>query len=192
VNLVGLASLAAINVVGLMFRPVRIMVTAWGRTALPHFAAELAAGRVAAIDRAMMRAFVATAFGSVGWMLVLWLAWHQIDKHFLVGQYPDAWLLVWPWAIATALDAMSHIVSIALRAAREFKFLAFGMMLSAPITVAATAGAVWWQGYTWTMYGFAFGQFVMLAMEIVRFYYVRRRVAGSGNLDGSGRALPQG
>ena len=86
---------------------------------------------------------------------------------------------------------MSHVVSIALRAAREFKFLAFGMMLSAPITVAAAAGAVLWQGYTWTMYGVALGQFVMLAMEVGRLRVVRRsilarRSASDGEHPGSG------
>lgn len=176
VNLVGLAGLAAINVVGLLFRPVRIMATAWGRTALPDMAAHLAAGRIVAFDRAIVRAFVAACIGSGGWFGALWLCWHLIERHFLAGQYPDAWSLMWPAAIAAALDAMSYTVSIGLRATREFKFLAYVTLVTAPVTVAATAAAVLWQGYTWTMYGVAFGNLVVLVIEGGRLCRVRRRI----------------
>jgi hypothetical protein len=183
VNLVGLASLAAINVVGLMFRPVRIMVTAWGRTALPNMTADLAAGRIGAVARALAQAFLVAAAGSALWVAALGLAWDPIERHFLAGRYPDAWLLVWPWAIAATLDAMGHIVSIPLRAAREFKFLAFGMIVTAPITLGATAVAVLWQGYTATMYGVAFGQLIVLAMGTTRLYRIRRQVMAQAATD---------
>jgi O-antigen/teichoic acid export membrane protein len=175
VNMVGLAGLAAVNVVGLLFRPVRIMATSWGRAALPELATHLAAGRIAAFDRAIVRAFAAACVGSGGWFLALWLGWHLIERHFLAGNYPDAWSLMWPAAIAAALDAMSYTVSIGLRATREFKFLAYVTMLTAPVTIGATVGAVLWQGYTWTMYGVAFGSLVGLAIEGGRLYSVRRR-----------------
>ncbi len=176
VNLVGLAGLAAITVVGLLFRPVRIMVTSWGRTALPELATYLADGQFKAFDRAVVRAFAATIVASAVWPVALWLGWHVIERHFLAGQYPDAWLLVLPWAIAAALDALGHIVSIPLRAAREFKFLACATVLSAPVTIGATAGAIIWQGYTWTMYGVALGNLLTLVMCCGRLYAVRREI----------------
>ena len=181
VNLVGLAALAAINVVGLFFRPVRIMAIAWGRTALPEMAADLAAGKIASFDRAIVQALAIACAGSTAWFVALWLGWDLIERHFLAGQYPDAWLLIWPAAILAALDAMSYVISIGLRANREFKFLAFGTVVTAPVTIAATVGAILWHDYTWTMYGVAFGALVMVAIEGGRLYWVRRRVLLGAN-----------
>jgi O-antigen/teichoic acid export membrane protein len=191
VNLVGLAGLAAINVVGILFRPVRILMTAWGRTALPELAAHLAAGRIAAFDRTVARAFALAAAGSGGWLVALWLGWGPIERHFLAGNYPDAWLLVWPWAVAAAIEAMGSTIAIALQAAREFKFLAYGTVLSAPVSIAATVGAVLWQGYTWTMYGVAVGNLVLLAVTLDRLRRVRRRaIAQSASSPASIAAAP--
>jgi O-antigen/teichoic acid export membrane protein len=179
VNLVGLAALGAINVVGILFRPVRIMVTAWSRTALPELAAHLAAGRVGAFDRTVARAFVLAAIGSGVSLAVLWLAWRPIQQHFLGGNYPDASLLLWPWAAAAGIEGMTSTITIALQAAREFKFLAYGTVLSAPITILATIGAVLWHGYTWTMYGVAVGNLVLLAVTLARLRRARRKFAGA-------------
>ena len=180
VNLVGLAALAAINVVGILFRPVRIMVTAWSRTALPELAGHLAAGRVEAFDRSVARAFVLAGLGSGVSLVVLWLAWRPIEQHFLAGNYPDASLLLWPWAAAAGIEGMTSTITTALQAAREFKFLAYGTVLSATITILATIGAVLWHGYTWTMYGVAIGNVVLLAVTLARLRQARRKFAGAG------------
>lgn len=177
VNLVGLAGMATINVVGILFRPIRLMVTAWGRAALPELAAQLAARRIAAVDRIVVRAFLAAAAGSVLWSCLLGLAWSAIDRHFLVGRYPEAWLLLWPWALAATLDGIGATLSIALQAAREFRYLAYATIVGAPVTILATVGAILWRGYTWTMYGVAFGYLVVLAMLTVRYWQVRRNFA---------------
>lgn len=177
VNLVGLAGLAAINVVGVLFRPVRTMLTAWGRSALPSMAALLAKNDLGAFDRAVWQAFAVATLASAGWFAVLWLGWQPIETYFLAGKYPDAWDLMWPWAIAAALNSMEYTIGIALQALREFKFLATVTLLSAPVTAAATAGAVLWQGYTWTMYGVALGSLATLVLEIGRVWAARRRLA---------------
>lgn len=182
VNIVGLAGMATINVVGILFRPVRLMVTAWGRAALPELAAHLAAGRIAAVDRVIVRAFAAAGIGSVVWSLLLWLGWGEIERRFLVGRYPEAWLLIWPWALAATLDGMGATLAIALQAAREFRYLAYMTMVGAPVTIAATVGAILWRGYTWTMYGVAFGYLVVLAMLIGRYLQVRRNALATSRV----------
>jgi O-antigen/teichoic acid export membrane protein len=176
INLVGLAGLAAINVVGVLFRPVRTMLTAWGRSALPQLAGFYASGRVAAFDRLVWQAFVAAGAASAAWTGVLWFGWDEIARHFLVGKYPDAWLLVLPWAIAAGLQCMEYTLGVALQAAREFRFLAYTTLCTAPLTVATTAAVILWHDYTWTMYGTAFGNLVALLMEGGRLCAVRRRI----------------
>jgi O-antigen/teichoic acid export membrane protein len=174
VNMVGLAGMATINVVGILFRPIRLMAAAWGRAALPELAAHLAAGRIAAADRIILRAFLTAGAGSVAWSLALWLGWREIERRFLVGQYPEAALLVWPWALAATLDGVGATLAIALQAARDFRYLACVTIVGAPVTIAATVGAILWRGYTWTMYGVALGYLLALAMLIVRYWLVRR------------------
>ncbi|MGE5271159.1 MAG: lipopolysaccharide biosynthesis protein [Thiohalocapsa sp.] len=176
VNLVSLAGLAAINVVGILFRRARLLLQAWMRWVLPAMSGHLAHGRVRAFDRLFLQGFGAAAVGSALWFAALWLAWPVIERHFLAGRYPDAWTLMLPWAIAAGLDAMAFTVSVALQSAREFKFLALVTMVAAPITLLATTGAVLWRGYTWTMVGVALGELATLAMYLARLYLTRRKV----------------
>jgi O-antigen/teichoic acid export membrane protein len=179
INLVGLASLAAINVVGVLFRPVRTMLTAWGRSALPQLAGFYASRDVAAADRLILVAFTAAGAASLAWTAALWFAWGPIDRHFFVGKYPDAWLLLMPWAVAAGLQCVEYTLGVALQAAREFKYLAYVTLVSAPLTVAATAGVILWHDYTWAMYGTAFGNLVALVMEAARLHVIRRRLLGA-------------
>jgi O-antigen/teichoic acid export membrane protein len=176
INLVGLAGLAAINVVGTLFRPVRTLLTAWGRAALPQLAGHYAARRVEAFDQIIWRGFAAAVAASAGWAAALWLFWQPIERHFLAGKYPDALALLIPWAVAAGLQCIEYPISMGLQAAREFKYLAYVTLVSAPLTIAATAIVILWHGYTWTMYGSAFGNLVVLGMEGSRLYAIRRRL----------------
>jgi O-antigen/teichoic acid export membrane protein len=47
-------------------------------------------------------------------------------------------------------------------------------VLSAPVTILATIAAVLWQGYTWTLYGVALGNLVLLSVGLARLRRVRR------------------
>src|SRR6202012_3642398 len=78
-SLAGMASLAAINAVGLLFRPVSVLVAAWGQSTLPHLSAALADGRRDEFDRLLGRALIATALGSVAIGFALWLARTPVD-----------------------------------------------------------------------------------------------------------------
>src|SRR5262249_36635972 len=123
-------------------------------------------------------AVAAAVAASAAWTAVLWLGWGEIARHFLTGKYPDAWLLVLPWAIAAGLQCMEYTLAIGLQAAREFRFLAYTTLVTAPLTVAATAAVILWHDYTWTMYGTAFGNLVALLMIGGRLQVVRRRIIG--------------
>ena len=123
-SLAGIASLAAINAVGLLFRPVSVLVSAWGQSTLPQLSAALANGRLAEFDRTLGRALIATALGSVAIGFVLWFAWGPIARYVFAGKYPDGFLLLWPWAAASGASVLRYVGSTGLMAAREFEFLA--------------------------------------------------------------------
>jgi O-antigen/teichoic acid export membrane protein len=176
-SLIGLAGVAALNAVGVLFRPITTLLTAWSRPTLPQLAAALAEGRFAAFDRAVLSGIAAAAVGSIGWCLLLWLIWGPIETHLFGDKYPEAGMLLLPWSIVACVAALDQVSSVALQAARDFRFLAYVSLIGAPITAAATAGAILRGGYRWTMYGVAVGQVVTLAMVAYRLYQVRHRLA---------------
>lgn len=178
-SLVGLAGLGALNAVGVLFRPVRILMSSWGKSALPHLASLFAGRQIAAFDRAVILALAVGAAGSAAVFGMLWLGWHPIEHYLLADKYPAAGMLLLPWALASGLNVIDYILGIALQAAREFKFLAQIAMLGAPITAIATIAAVLWHGYTWTMYGVAFGNGAIVVMQMAGLQLARRRMTGA-------------
>jgi O-antigen/teichoic acid export membrane protein len=175
-SLVGLAQLAPLNAVAFLFRPGQILLTAWRRSALPELAALFAAGPVAALDRRILAALAAALSGCAVWFAALWIGWRPIEHYLLAGKYPEAFLLLLPWALAICLDTIDFVLSTALLAAREFRFIACVTLITAPITAAATAGLTFWHGYTWTMYGLAIGNGLSVAMGAARLRKVRQHL----------------
>jgi O-antigen/teichoic acid export membrane protein len=175
-RLVGLAQVASLNAVAFLFRPGQILLTAWRRSSLPELAALFAAGAVGALDRRLVAALAAALSGWAAWCAALWFGWRLIEHYLLAGKYPEAFLLLLPWAIAIALDTMDFVLSTALLAAREFRFLACVTLITAPITAVATAGLIFWHGYTWAIYGLAIGNGLSVAMVAARLRKVRQRL----------------
>src|SRR5271154_6509513 len=173
-SLAGMASLAAINAIGLLFRPVSVLVSAWGQSALPHLSAALANGRIAEFDRTLTRALAATALGSIAIGVLIWLAWAPIHQHLLAGKYADGGLLVVPWAAASAASVLRYVGSIGLMAARDFKFLAKIQAVCGILAAAATTGFILSSGYTGAMWGIAIGNAVCFVWAMWRWRGVRR------------------
>lgn len=187
-SLVGLAQLASLNAAAVLFRPAQILLTAWRRSAMPEFSVLLAAGRVDAVYRRVLAASAAALSGSVAWGAMLWFGWRAVEHYLLAGKYPEASLLLLPWAIVICLDAIEFIASTALQAAREFRYLAWVTLMTAPITVTATAALTLWHGYTWTMYGLAIGNGLSATMVVARLVAARRRLVALAPEPASGAA----
>ena len=179
-SLVGVASLGAINAVGLLFRPVSVLTTAWGQSALPQLSAALANGRLTEFDRALARALAASAIGSIALGLALWLAWQPVEHYLLAGKYGDGLALLLLWAAASGAGVLRYVGSMGLVAAREFKFLATAQTVCGLLAAAATAGFILWEGYTGAMWGIAIGNGLCFVWEMARLRDVRRRAAASG------------
>lgn len=178
-SLAGMASLATINAIGLLFRPVSVLVGAWGQHALPHLSAALTNGRLEEFDRTLGRALVATSIGSVAIGMVLWCAWEPVERYVFAGKYSDGVLLLWPWAAASAASVLRYVGSTGLMAAREFKFLAKAQTVCGVLAAAATAGFILWQGYTAAMWGIAIGNAACFAWEMARLDSVRRQAVAN-------------
>jgi O-antigen/teichoic acid export membrane protein len=178
-SLAGMASLAAINAVGILFRPVSVLVAAWGQSTLPRLSAALANGRLAEFDQLLGRALFATALGSIAVGVVLWLLWNPIEHFIFADKYPDGILLLLPWAASSGASVLRYVNSIALTAAREFEFLAKAQTVCGVLAAAATAGFILWQGYVGAMWGIAIGNGVCFGWAMLRLRHVRRRVSAA-------------
>jgi O-antigen/teichoic acid export membrane protein len=183
-SLAGMTSLAAINAVGVLFRPASVLVNAWGQSALPQLSAALTNGRVGEFDRILTRGLIGATLASIAIGVALWLAWPPIEHYVLAGKYSDGVLLLWPWAAASGASVLRYVGSTGLMAAREFKFLAKAQILCGGLTAATTAGFILMQGYTAAMWGIALGNAVCFVWEMVRMQGVRRRARGDLTPDG--------
>jgi len=178
-SLVGMASLAAINAVGLLFRPVSVLVAAWGQAALAQLSAALAGGRLGEFDRVLGRALAAAAGGSILICIALWIAWPPIARYLLAGKYGDAGTLLLPWGAASGASVLRYIASTGLMAAREFKFLATAQALCGVLAAAATAAFIWWDGAAGAMWGIALGNALCFGWAMARLRRVRHRAAAN-------------
>jgi O-antigen/teichoic acid export membrane protein len=173
-SLVGMASLAAINAIGLLFRPVSVLVSAWGQSALPHLSDALTNGRIDEFDQTLGRALFAAAVGSAAIGMALWFAWEPVQRYVFAGKYADGVQLLWPWAAASGASVLRYVGSTGLTAAREFKFLAKAQSVCGVLAAAATAGFILWQGYTAAMWGIAIGNIACFVWEMTQVEKVRR------------------
>jgi len=174
-SLAGMASLATINAIGLLFRPVSVLVNAWGSAALPHLSAALANGRIGEFDRIIAKALVGAALASVAIGAALWFAWPPIERHLLAGKYTDGVVLLLPWAVASGTSVLRYVGGIGLLAARQFKFLAVAQSICGVATAVTTAGFILWQGYAGAIWGVAIGNAACLVWEMVRLRGVRQQ-----------------
>lgn len=174
-SLAGMASLATINAIGLLFRPVSVLVNAWGSSALPHLSAALANGRIGEFDRVIAKALAGAALASIAIGVALWFAWPPIQQHLLAGKYADGVALLLPWAVASGTSVLRYVGSIGLLAARQFKFLAVSQSICGLAAAGATAGFILWQGYAGAMWGIALGNAICFVWVMARLRGVRRQ-----------------
>jgi O-antigen/teichoic acid export membrane protein len=173
-SLAGLAALAAINVVGVLFRPMMVLMGAWSRPALSQFVRLLARGDIAAFDRMLYRALAVAVAGSAAWFFVLSAAWRPVEHYLLAGKYPEAEALLLPWAVASGASLLRFIAGTALTAAREFKYMAYAQLVCGAVAAAATVAMIVWQGYAGAMWGIAIGNALCLGWHMARLRRVRR------------------
>jgi O-antigen/teichoic acid export membrane protein len=166
--MIGLVALAAINIVGVLFRPITVLSSAWAKTALPQLSRMLARREIAAFDRMLAWALGATAIGSIAWYTALLACWDPVERLVLAGKYPDAKALLLPWAAASAASTLRYVAGLGLVAARQFKFLAHVQIVCGALAAAATVAMILWQGMDGAMWGIAIGNAACLAMILVR------------------------
>lgn len=173
-SMIGLVALAAINIVGVLFRPVTVLSSAWARPALPQLSGMLARRDIAAFDRMLGRALGATTIGSIAWYFALLACWDPVERFVLAGKYPDAKALLLPWAAASAATTLRYVAGMGLVAARQFKFLAHVQIVCGGVAAAATVAMILWHGMAGAMWGIAIGNAACLVMILVRLRDIRR------------------
>lgn len=173
-SMIGLVALATINIVGVLFRPITVLSSAWAKPALPQLSRLLAHREIAAFDRMLAWALGATTIGSIAWYFGLLACWGPVDHYVLADKYPDAKALLLPWAAASAASTLRYVAGLGLIAARQFKFLAHVQMICGGVAAAATVAMILWQGMVGAMWGIAIGNAACLAMILVRLRDIRR------------------
>ncbi|HEY1796698.1 MAG TPA: hypothetical protein VGG57_11325 [Stellaceae bacterium] len=173
-SMIGLVALAAINIVGVLFRPITVLSSAWAKPALPQLSRLLAHREIAAFNRMVAWALGATTVGSILWYLALLACWQPVEHFVLADKYPEAKALLLPWAAASAASTLRYVAGLGLIAARQFKFLAHVQIVCGAAAAAATVAMILWQGLVGAMWGIAIGNAACLAMILMRLRHVHR------------------
>ncbi|CAK0775036.1 membrane hypothetical protein [Gammaproteobacteria bacterium] len=163
-----LNALAAIAGVGMLFRPVNLLATAWERSARPDLATDFAHGKYDVFDRTIFKAVLAAMVGSLVWYLVLLAGWSVVERQVLAGKYPEAGRLLLPWVVTTSISLVRYVIGIGLQAAREFRFLAHAQIFGGIASLAAVVIVLLWRDYTWTLWGIAVGEACCLTLLLIR------------------------
>jgi hypothetical protein len=127
----GPAQVALLQAVALLFRPVQLLIHAWGKLARVILAGHFAAGRYIQARAFAMKSLAVIAVGFFAFLAMLWLGWPLIKRHLFTGQYADPDSLVVLWSVATGVIIVTGIFSVEAQSLIRFKELSYGSILGA-------------------------------------------------------------
>jgi O-antigen/teichoic acid export membrane protein len=127
----GPAQVALLQAVALLFRPVQLLIHAWGKLARVILAGHFAAGRYSEARAFSMKSLTILAVVFFAFLCMLWLAWPLIKAHLFKGQFADSDGLVVLWSAATGVIIVTGIFSVEAQSLIKFRELSYGAILGA-------------------------------------------------------------
>lgn len=156
----GNAALGALQAARLIFQPMVLLATAWGRTARVMLAKLLKSQQRRAALSFVGKSIALLLFGWLCFCTLIWLAWPMIDRALFQPDYPDIAGIVALWAIAALWVLIRNAFSIYLQAMVAFRYLAFATLYSS----VASLPVLWWVIHT---FGYPASIVVIILADIV-------------------------
>ena len=167
--LVGLHALGILAAGRILFAPIRVLLSAWGRVARPYLAQAAAEGRRAAIARTVLVACVVVVFALLALYLLIYLAWPLIQGYLYRQKYDDIGWIVAGWGAVVLVSSIRSIFSITLQSFKKFRPLAIATVHGAVVSMVSVAVIVPVFGFEMTFVGVALGEAVALTAIVARF-----------------------
>jgi O-antigen/teichoic acid export membrane protein len=166
----GLASVAILQAAALLYRPVQLVVHAWGKTARVVLAGLMAEKKFAEARVFTLRSLSLFGLFFAAFLAVLALAWPLIKVHVLQGSFADAETVVVLWGAASAVIMAAGILSLEAQSMIRFRELSHASLAGAAACGAGLLVAVWLEDFRATLIAVIAGQAILLVM-ILRILY---------------------
>ena len=166
----GLASVAILQAAALLYRPVQLVVHAWGKTARVILAGLIAERKFAEARAFTLRSLRLFGLFFAAFLVVLTLAWPLIKAHVLQGSFADAETVVVLWGAASAVIIAAGILSLEAQSMIRFRELSHASLAGAAACGVGLFIAVWLEEFRATLLAVIAGQGILLAM-ILRILY---------------------
>lgn len=168
----GLEALGTLAAARMLFGPIGLFVTAWGRTARPHLARAASEGGRAEISRFVTMALGSAVIGLSLLFTLLYLAWLPLRDFIYGSKYEAMEFLVVGWAFVAAIGVVKGIFSISLQSMKAFKPLALATVYSGTGSLILITVVVLLFGYRQVVTGVLIGDMALTGYLIV--LYLRR------------------
>lgn len=163
----GSTALGIVQAGRLLFQPLPLLVSAWGRVARVQFAKWNDLGLRKRILPSLIRWTVILCAMLLGIVILLAVLWPLLRQIFFPGDVPAAEAVVVSWAIVSTLMTLRGIASIALQSLHKFKEISLIMSVSAVSSLGAIA-AILAAGltYQFSIGTLAVGEIAALALMV--------------------------
>ena len=173
----GLEALAMIAAAEIVFRPMGLLVTAWGRVSRPRLADLASQSDFVEFHRIVGIALLGF-FLSYGVLCgAVWLGWNLIEEYLYAERYSEMGSLVGGWALVVFIGSIRAIFSNSLQSLKRFKPLATATILGSVVFLATALVVLPNLGYRRILICLAVAELVSLFY----IYFEYRKFAPSKN-----------
>jgi O-antigen/teichoic acid export membrane protein len=167
--LIGLEALGILAAGRILFRPVGLLLIAWGRVALPQLAQAAGQRRYsdfAHILRAGGSVIIIVFLGVCG---VIYVAWAPLQVFIYGDRYEGIGWIVRGWAAVTLVESPRFMLGIALQSLKQFKPLAFAAICGGIVSLLSLVVVIQVFGYKMSFVGILLGESVALLINLLYF-----------------------
>ena len=166
--LVGFEALGSLAAGGILFRPVGVLLTAWGRIARPYLARAAAENRQSDFIRTILIALTLTILALLALYAIIYLAWNDLEGLIYRSKYPTIGWIALGWSAVTLVSSLRMVLTITLSAVKQFKPLAIATLYGSIVSLAAVAFTVPIFGFETAMVGIFLGELLCLLYILPR------------------------
>ncbi len=174
----GLEAVGAVFAGGFLLRISSILSTAWSRVARPQMARFVAMRDLGGLDRTLWTGVGALLAQHLALCLAVVLLWRWIAPFLSRGRYEGLYEVALCWIAATTFAQFRAALSVALQAAKDFRFLALTTALAAAITLPTTLVVIFAFGWRTSVLGLAAGEAAAGGAILLRWLRIRTRLRG--------------
>jgi O-antigen/teichoic acid export membrane protein len=161
----GLEALALVAAAEIVFRPVGLLVTAWGRVSQPRLAELAGHNDIDEYYRIVRYALGILLLANLTLAIGLYITWATVESLLYGERYEDIGYLVIGWGIVVFIASVRAVFSSCLQALKKFRPLATATIVGSAVFLSSAL-------FVLAFLGFRFILISLISAELVTLIYV--------------------